>query len=469
MKKLLVILLLALMLVSCGNNVDVAESVTVDVSDVDMNDPSDDTDILDDNDTNDLTETETTETEDTETEASETETETEATETETTETETEATETETEATETETEVTETEEVIDYTVNIAKPYDDVDYSPQEKTSGFESNPPINVKGIYVSAHTAASTKIDELIELLNNTELNAVVIDVKGDDGTMLFHSTTAEVYVPEANNRILIEDMDAFMTKMKENNIYTIARIVTFKSPQYAQKYPERAIAYSSSGNLYYADGAYWASPYDEELWKYNVGVAKEAIEHGFNEIQFDYVRFPATGSKLDRSLDFRNPDNHSKTYAVQEFVKYAREEINALEAYVALDVFGWTATTINDSGIGQHWEGMSNVSDYMCPMVYPSHYGPNIFGLPVPDAAPYRTIYEAMLDSQERNANIETPAKLRPWLQAFTATWVEGYIPYRTAEIQAQIQACKDLGIEDYIFWNPRNTYYEGWFTSDN
>ncbi len=282
---------------------------------------------------------------------------------------------------------------------------------------------------------------------------------------MLFYSEAAEKYVPIANTKIQTSNINALMKKFKDNNIYTIARIVTFKSPKYAVKYPERAITYKNSGKLYYADGAYWASPFDKELWAYNTAVAKEALEVGFNEIQFDYVRFPATGSKLDKKLDFKNPNKSSKTFAVQEFVKYARSVLNPLEGYISLDVFGWTATTTNDSGIGQHWEGMSNVADYMSPMVYPSHYGKNNFGLAVPDANPYKTVYASMSDAIERNENIKTPAKLRPWLQGFTAKWVRGYIPYRTVQIRAQIQACIDLGIDDYIFWNASNNYPEAWF----
>lgn len=361
-----------------------------------------------------------------------------------------------------------EQVIDYTAKIAKPYEDLDYTPQDKTTDFQENPPVEVKGVYITANTAASKRIDEFVDLLNNTELNALVIDVKNDAGTILFESEAAAMYVPEANSGAQIKDMEAFMAKMKENNIYTIARIVTFKSPMYAKRYPERAIIWAGTEKVYYADGAYWASPFDQELWAYNVAVAKEAIAYGFNEIQFDYVRFPATNNYENKNLDFRNPNNNSKSFAVQEFVKFARKEINAMDAYVSLDVFGWTATTINDSGIGQHWEGMSNVSDYMSPMVYPSHYSANIFGLAVPDANPYTTVNEAMKDAQERNANIETPAKLRPWLQAFTAKWVKGYIPYRTAEIQAQIKACEDLGINEYIFWNASNNYNEGWFDAE-
>ena len=484
MKKIAIIMILAMLLVACGNNnTEVINNVAVDLTNVDeaVNENTDAEGTgteVEDTDTED-TDVEGTDAEDTDAEGTDAEdtdaegTDAEGTDAEDTDaegTDTEGTDTEdTDAEDTDTEGTEeVTEPVDYTANISKPYDDVDYAPFEKVESYESNPAINVKGIYVTANTAALDRMDNIIELINNTELNAVVIDVKNDSGYTLFYSKAAEEYVPDANKYVQIDDMEAFMKKMKDNNIYTIARIVTFKSPLYAVKYPDRAITYTGSDQVYYADGAYWASPFDENLWKYNVAIAKEAVEYGFNEIQFDYVRFPAVKSSVKKNLDFRNPDNHSWTYAIQNFVKYAQSEISPMEAYIALDVFGWTATTINDSGIGQHWEGMSNVSDYMCPMVYPSHYGPNIFGLPVPDAAPYKTVYNAMLDSQERNANIETPAKLRPWLQAFTAKWVKGYIPYGTNEIRAQIQACEDLGIEDYIFWNPGNNYNENWFEQE-
>ena len=457
MKKLVIIMMVVLLLTACGNATDeVTNNISTDLEN--NTEGTNNTEVID---TEEIDATETEETDATETE------ETDATETE----ETDATETEeTDATETE-ETETTEEIaepIDYTANISKPYDDVDYTPYEKTDSYPNNPAINVKGIYVTANTAGLDRMDDIIELINTTELNAVVIDVKNDSGYTLFYSEAAELVVPDANKYIQIKDMEAFMQKMKDNDIYTIARIVTFKSPLYALKYPERAITYNGSDKVYYADGAYWASPFDEELWKYNVAIAKEAIDYGFNEIQFDYVRFPAVKSSVKKNLDFGNPNGNSWTYAVQNFVKYAHDELSPMEAYIALDVFGWTATTINDSGIGQHWEGMSNVADYLCPMVYPSHYGPNIFGLPVPDAAPYLTVYNAMLDSQERNANIETPAKLRPWLQGFTATWVNGYIPYRRAEILAQIKACQDLGIEDYIFWNASNKYPTSWFEEE-
>jgi hypothetical protein len=469
-------LILLFMMVACNNNNDTSNNqVAINIENQENNKEDNDLSVVDTktdenpdpiDETQDTDETLVDETETDEGEETETETgQAEETETETGESDTGETSEEIDQAEDADEALEAEVEIDYTANIKQPYDDVDYSPQNKTEGYESNPPVHAKALFITANTAASSKLDEIIALIDETELNALVIDVKNDDGNILFYSEAAEKYVPGANNGVQIKDMESFMAKLKEHNIYTIARVVAFKSPQFAKSYPEKGITYRNSGNLYYADGSYWASPYDQDLWDYNIAVSKEAVLHGFNEIQFDYVRFPATGSKLDKSLDFKNPEGHSKTYAIQEFVKKAYEEISPLEAYIALDVFGWTATTINDSGIGQHWEGMSNVTDYMSPMVYPSHYGPNNFGIPVPDARPYQTVYASMEDAIERNANIETPAKLRPWLQAFTAKWVDGYIPYGRNEIQGQIQACKDLGIDEYIFWSSSNNYPKHWF----
>lgn len=343
------------------------------------------------------------------------------------------------------------------------YENVDYTPQIKTESYPANPKVDVKGIYVTGYKAAGS-IDTLIELTKRTEINTFVIDVKDDNENMLFFSEAAEKYVPSANKHNYIKNPEAFVQKLKDNDIYVIARIVTFKSPRYSKQHPERSIVYKGTHNLFRSrDGISWASPYDRDLWDYNLGVALEAAAYGFDEIQFDYVRFPDTGSKKDKSLDFKNAMNENKTEAVQGFLKYAYEKLSAEQVYVAADVFGWTATAISDVGIGQHWEAMTNVVDYMCPMVYPSHYGPGNFGLSVPDAFPYETIDRAMNDAMKRNNNVETPAHLRPWIQDFSAPWVKGWIPYGDREVALQIKALEDNGINEYILWNAANRYSEG------
>ncbi len=351
-----------------------------------------------------------------------------------------------------------------TTFIENPFDDADYSPQVKNGSFESNPKIDVKGIFVTGNTAQSERMDEMIALIDETALNAIVIDVKDDVGYLLFSSVAAAKYNPNANDKVYIDDIKAFVAKLKEHDIYLIARIVSFKSPFYAQNHPDRAIVYKDSGKLYTdSDRLPWVSPHDRTMWEYNVEIAKEAAELGFNEIQFDYVRFPAIGNP--EAINYRNETDESQTATIQNFLKYAYEELKPYEVYISADVFGWAATATGGIGIGQHWEAVSNVVDYISPMMYPSHYGPNTFGLPVPDAYPYETIDRSVKDAIDRNKNLYTPAGIRPWLQDFTATWVEGYIPYRTKEVKAQIEALKDNGINEYLMWNAGNYYRKNAF----
>ena len=353
---------------------------------------------------------------------------------------------------------------DYRSFISRPYEDVNYEAFEKTAGYETNPKIDAKALYISGKNALGEKLDAALDLLDTTELNSLVIDVKDDNGYMLFYSTAAEQNNPEANEHVYISDIDAFMSKMKEHNVYLIARIVTFKSPIYARAHQDRAIVYSGTGNLYSdADKLLWASAYDRDLWTYNVEIAKEAAALGFDEIQFDYVRFPAIANPSQ--MDYRNEAGETPTAAIQGFLEYAYESLAPYEVYVAADVFGWAATATGDVGIGQQWEALTNVVDYICPMVYPSHYGPGNFGLSVPDAYPYETVDRASKDAILRNGNVITPAAIRPWIQSFTASWVKGHIRYGPEEIRAQIEALEANGIETYLLWNSSNNYFEDAF----
>jgi len=346
--------------------------------------------------------------------------------------------------------------------LPKEWKNLDFSPIEKKN-YPENKRREVRGIYVTSSSASLTKrVDDLIALSKRTKINAFVIDVKEDDGTLLFKMKAGEKYNPNANRRSPIKDIDKFMKKMKDNNIYTIARIVSFKDPTYAKANPDKAIITKSTGKPFTnSDGVIWVSPHDRYLWEYNIAVAKEAALAGFDEIQFDYVRFPASnGGKLDKDLDYRNPNKESKPETIQKYLQYARKELEPLGVYIAADVYGQVGSLPDDMALGQHWESVSNVVDYICPMIYPSHYGKGVYGLPVPDAEPYKTVYRSTQDSMNRNANIDTPAMIRPWIQAFTARWVKGYITYGPEQIELQVKALKDLGINEYILWSPTNRY---------
>jgi len=344
--------------------------------------------------------------------------------------------------------------------ILRQYDGVDYTHEIPFEEYENNPRVKAKGIYLTQNTVISEeKLDALIKKANETEINAFVIDVKNDSDTLLFESEAAKKYNPKA--RYYKKDISSIMQKLKDNNIYTIARIVAFKSPQYALENPDRAITYKGTNTVYKnRGGVAWASAYDRELWEYNIEISKEAAELGFNEIQFDYVRFPALTKAARAKLDMKNNLDENRTQAIHSFLKKAYEELSAKEVYVSADIFGWATSSISDEGIGQHWEALATTVDYTCPMIYPSHYGSGIFGFAVPDAHPYWTVYESAKDGIERNKNVNKPALIRPWIQDFTARWVKGYINYGPKEVKAQIQALEDLGIEEYILWSPGNNY---------
>ncbi|WP_099190997.1 putative glycoside hydrolase [Tepidibacter mesophilus] len=341
---------------------------------------------------------------------------------------------------------------------------VDLSNYPKTYEYKNNKRRKVKGIYVTINSILGDNLDRLIKLCNGSEINAFVIDVKDDYGNMLFKTDASDKFALKANQHAIAkEDMSKLIKKLNENNIYLIARIVTFKDPIYTEYYPERAIINKETASTFVSqDGLRWASAHDRKLWEYDVSVAKEAAQIGFNEIQFDYVRFPASnGGKLDAKLDYRNNSGDtSKAQTVQSFLKYAKENISPEDVYVSADIFGLVGSVPNDMGLGQYWEAVSGIVDYVCPMMYPSHYGNEVYGIDIHDAHPYETVFQSAKDSVKRNKNVDNPATIRPWIQDFTASWVKGHIKYDEAQVREQIKALNDNGIDEYILWNAGNRY---------
>ncbi len=355
-------------------------------------------------------------------------------------------------------------VQDRTELLTTTFKDLDFEPRDKQI-YEDNKPVKVKGIYLTKYSTSGKKIDQLISMAKSSGINTFVIDVKDDRGEMLFYSEAAATHAPEANDAIVIKDINAFIQKLKDNGIYSIARIVSFKDPIYSNDNLDRCIIYKDTKEVYKSkDGLAWASAYDRDLWQYNIDVAKEAAEAGFNEIQFDYVRFPASGGgKLDEIVDYRNHENESKPKAIQEYLKYAHDELSPYHVYIGADVYGLVGSVENDMSLGQYWEAISNVVDYICPMMYPSHYAEYTYGVETPDADPYNLLRYGARDAVLRNENIKTPATIRPWIQDFTASWVKGYIPYGDTEVKAQIKALEENGIDEFMLWNASNKYHSG------
>lgn len=335
------------------------------------------------------------------------------------------------------------------------------SANEWISFSEREDRVKVRGIYVSGPMAGSAGMENLIDLIDYTELNAVVIDVKNDEGNITYQMNLQAAQEMGACINY-ISDMEGLMAELKEHNIYTIARIVCFKDPYLAEHNPELALKKADGSNLTDAYGLTWVNPYNEEVWEYLTDVALAAADMGFDEIQYDYVRFPIgnEAEKADYGVDIQS---YPKEQAIMNFLDYATERLHEKGIPVTADVFGTIiGSAIDVEQVGQDYVGLGSTVDVLCPMIYPSHYGKGVFGFDVPDAHPYDTVYAALMASKNELAGIadDDRAVVRPWLQAFTATWVSGHITYGGDEIREQIQAVYDAGYEEWILWNASNRY---------
>lgn len=274
--------------------------------------------------------------------------------------------------------------------------------------------VKVKGIYVSGPMAGTAGMDNLISLVDRTELNALVIDVKNDDGYL-----TCELDVPLAeqigSEKHYIKDLPTLVQTCKEKNIYLIARVVAFKDPILAEKMPEWSL-HNSDGSIFRdKSGLAWVNPYRKEVWEYLASVGEAAIKAGFDEVQYDYVRF-STDSRM-KQVDFGDSTKgRTKTEAISGFTLYASERIHAAGGRISADVYGVVIDSEEDQQIvGQNYVEMSRSLDAISPMIYPSHYGPYNYQIPVPDAQPYDTVLAAMQASKMVLAGLDPKTGKKP------------------------------------------------------
>lgn len=323
----------------------------------------------------------------------------------------------------------------------------------------------VKAIFMTGHSIGLTeRFNNVVKLTGDTVINSWVIDVKDDYGTLTYSSEIPLVKEVAADRIIKVRDFHSKMEVLREKDIYPIARIVTFKDKQVTSSRPDLAIK-SKTGQVWRdRKGDSWLNPYNRDSWEYVIDIAKEAAGKGFKEIQFDYVRFPTDG---DRSMiDYGSAAlNETKYEAIAAFLAHAREELKEYGVYISADIFGLVTTVSDDMGLGQHLETLSTATDILSPMVYPSHYALGTYGVPKPDFDPYTIVYTSMNRARERIEAVdtaETKAKLRPWLQDFTASYLgQGYYKtYGVEEVKAQIKATYDAGLEEWILWNAGNRY---------
>jgi hypothetical protein len=324
-------------------------------------------------------------------------------------------------------------------------------------------PRQIRGLYLTAYTAGSaTRRPELLELARRTEINTFVIDVKTEQGVH-FQSETplaAEFMRP---GHVPIRNLAGLVAEMRENGLYTIARIVVFKDPLLAKARPEWSIRRPDGGVWIDRAGHTWVSPWDRRVWDYNLALAEEAARAGFDEIQFDYIRFPEAYASLPRQVHPQAAGD--RTDAIVAFLEQAHRVLEPHDVTITADVFGMSMNEAGDVGIGQQWERIAVVTDHILPMIYPSHYFPtHLPGVSRPNRMPYETIATALGMGVIRNERLAaaggTPARIIPWLQAFDAPWVDRDFPYRAEQVRAQIQAVYDVGLEDWILWDPGVRY---------
>ncbi|MGN1342595.1 MAG: putative glycoside hydrolase [Bacilli bacterium] len=322
---------------------------------------------------------------------------------------------------------------------------LDYYPYQKIE-FEDNPLMkNAKAMYLNAATISS--IDSYLKIAKENGVNTIVVDIK--DGALAYSSKVAEKISPTAYNTAINsnEDYKNAIIKIKDAGIYAIGRIVVFNDVHYGKDHPEDCITSSASNRL-------WPSAYSRGAWEYNVELAKEAVnEMGFNEIQFDYVRFPedAYNMSVSGNTDFKNTYNEEKAEAVQNFLFYATDQIHKVGAYLSVDVFGECSSEYV-TAYGQYWPAISNIVDVISSMPYTDHFGRTIDTW----SNPYQTVYNWATGAVKRQGEIPTPAVARTWITAYDTPHWNPTVIYGAEKISDQVRALYDAGLDGgFITWN--------------
>ena len=322
--------------------------------------------------------------------------------------------------------------------------------------LRSDPSTPVRGLYVNRFAAQSTKkMRHLIDIADSTEINAFVIDVKDEFG-LNFHSSDPLLQKNEGA-MTKVSNLKALVDTLNAHGILPIARIVVFKDSVAARANPEHTIRRNDGSAWRDHKGLAWVNPYANAIWEYNFRVAEEAAKMGFGEIQYDYIRFPEPYKSLPAQV-FPESNGRTKPQALGEFLDAAKKRIDKYGLRTTADIFGLVTTVNGALEVGQAWEPLTKSVDVLLPMVYPSHYPRGSFGIPRPNADPYKVIHIAISRARERNAavGITGGQRVRPWLQAFTL----GQPRYGPAEIEQQKRAVYDSGYEGWVLWHPGSQY---------
>jgi hypothetical protein len=315
-------------------------------------------------------------------------------------------------------------------------------------------PFTPKALYLSFYGIGDRGLREsAIKLIDGTELNTLVIDVKGDKGMIPYKSSVPLAAEVGAQRITTVREMAPLMKSLKEKGIYTVARIVVFKDNPLALSKPHWAVKTQSGEMWVDRENLAWVEPFRKEVWNYNINIAIEAAQYGFDEIQFDYVRFPDASAP-----QYSMPNTEeNRVQAISGFLMEARRRLTPYNVFVSGDIFGYVCWNLNDTKIGQRLEDLATHLDYLCPMLYPSGFQYGIPGYRNPVANPYEIIYLSLKRARERT-NLPSH-RFRPWLQAFRDYAFDGRY-FNDKEIMGQIKAAEGFGSHGWMLWNPRNSY---------
>ena len=344
---------------------------------------------------------------------------------------------------------------------------LDYYPVEKPNFSDNKMPEQVYALYINGSKGIKNNIQAYIDYAKTTKINAFVVDIK-DNCVPAYKSSVYETYSPTnykyATNSI--EDYKYAINLLKENGFYVIGRITTFKDDYYALDNKENAIG-KTDGSLLKQGGSYWPTPYSRRVWEFTINLAKDAVKlFGFNEIQFDYVRFPDRISSI-KNIDFHNTYDETKAEAIQRFLMYATNELHEMNVYVSADVFGessWGYVT----AYGQYWPAISNVVDAISAMPYVDHFSKN----PTYWNNPYQTMLNWGRTAALRQTEIKTPAVARTWITAYDTPYWKPTVVYDGEKLTEQIKGLYDAGLKGgYMTWNSGSnlTKYKSQFSAFN
>jgi len=334
---------------------------------------------------------------------------------------------------------------------------------EKERNETFHAPEIIKSVYLTSWSASTEGfVINTIELAKNTEINAVVIDIKDWSGHVFYDTDVSEVEKYKAE-KIFLPDVKKLIERFHKENIAVIARIVVFQDPVLAKAKPDLAIHSKENPNELWLDkkGLTWLDPASEEVWKYNLKIAEDAFSKGFDEVNFDYIRFPSDGNIKD--MDFPVWDKKTPKHSViREFFEYLRKNLS--EKKISVDLFGLTTINYDDLGVGQIIEDAFENFDYVCPMVYPSHYSSGFSGFEKPAEHPYEVVFRSMavanfrLKKLNENRGNSLEVKIRPWLQDFNLGVIYDADMVRK-EIEAVYNALGD-DFSGFMLWSSSNVY---------